>query len=103
MVEGLPQKECSQSSGTTSLTAQEPAVGRKKKVAQKKKEAASDLLFSESPHADKMRFKEAFIGTEYETANLDYYYEVIGNWSQSKAARKKDWIATAKTWMLNDY
>jgi hypothetical protein len=89
--EGCPQK------------AGELAEGRKKKVAPKKKEASADLLFLESPYADKALFRQAFAGTDYESANLDYYYEVISNWSQSKAARKKDWIATAKNWMLNDY
>jgi hypothetical protein len=101
--ESLPQKECSGSSSATCLDAQEPAAGRKKKVAPKKKEASADLLFSESPYADKALFRQAFVGTDYESANLDYYHEVINNWSQSKAARKKDWIATAKNWMLNDY
>ncbi len=81
----------------------------KKKVAPKKKDqagpikAGKDQLFSESPYADKAVFKEAFAHTEYEAANLDYYHEVISNWSQSKGTRKKDWIATAKNWMLNDY
>ena len=89
--EGCPQK------------AGEPAAKRKKKVAPKKKEASADLLFSESPYADKALFRQAFAGTDYESANLDYYHEVISNWSQSKAARKKDWIAMAKNWMLNDY
>jgi hypothetical protein len=101
--ESLPQKDYLESSSTTSLDAQEPAAGRKKKVAPKKKEASADLLFSESPYADKALFRKAFAGTDYESANLDYYHEVISNWSQSKAARKKDWIATAKNWMLNDY
>jgi hypothetical protein len=101
--ESLPQKERLGSDSTTFLDAQEPAAGTKKKVAPKKKEASADLLFSESPYADKALFRQAFAGTDYELANLDYYHEVINNWSQSKAARKKDWIATAKNWMLNDY
>ncbi len=85
------------------------APEERKKVAPKKKEPAGggqeppDLPFWESPCADKDFFKRAFTGTEYETANLDYYHEVIGNWSRSKDARKKDWIAASKNWMLNDY
>jgi hypothetical protein len=85
------------------------APEERKKVAPKKKEPAGrgqvipDLLFGESPCAGKDFFKQAFAGTEYERANLDYYHEVIGNWSRSKDARKKDWIAAAKNWMLNDY
>ena len=73
--ESLPQKECLEPSSATSLDAQEPAAGRKKKVAPKKKEASADLLFSESPYSDKALFRQAFAGTDYESANLDYYHE----------------------------
>jgi hypothetical protein len=62
-----------------------------------------DLLFTESAYAEKAAFIAAFSGSEYATANLDYYYEIIKNWSESKQAKKKDWIATAKNWMLKDF
>jgi hypothetical protein len=42
------------------------------------------------------------LGTQYEHANFDYYFEVIKNWSDSKGEKKKDWIATAKNWMAKD-
>ncbi len=101
--EGFPGKDYPATGNRNSSDAGEPAAAKKKKVAPKKKEASPDLLFAESPYADKTLFRHAFTGTEYETANLDYYHEVISNWSRSKAARKKDWIAMAKNWMLNDF
>jgi hypothetical protein len=45
----------------------------------------------------------AFAGSDYEGANLEYYYEIVNNWSESKQAKKKDWIATVKNWMLRDF
>jgi hypothetical protein len=62
-----------------------------------------DLLFKDSPYADKLRFMQAFAGSEYAGANLDYYHEIVKNWSESKQAKKKDWIATVKNWMLRDF
>lgn len=99
----------SDSNGIKKLPAEE-----KKKVAAKRKEGSaklneklaaskSDLLFIESIYADKSLFIAAFSGSEYKAANLDYYYEIIKNWSESKHAKKKDWIATAKNWMLKDF
>lgn len=39
----------------------------------------------------------------YAGADLRYYYEVIKNWSNSNGNKKKDWIATAKNWLLREY
>jgi hypothetical protein len=62
-----------------------------------------DLLFKDSPYADKALFLAALKESEYGKANLEYYYEIVKNWSESKQARKKDWIATVKNWMLRDF
>ncbi|MDO1449820.1 hypothetical protein Q0590_26310 [Rhodocytophaga aerolata] len=62
-----------------------------------------DRLFSDSLYNDKSLFVQAFAGSDYEGANLEYYYEIVKNWSESKQARKKDWIATVKNWMLRDF
>jgi hypothetical protein len=42
-------------------------------------------------------------GSAYAGANLEYYHELVKNWSESKQARKKDWLATVKNWMLRDF
>lgn len=59
-------------------------------------------LFSNSPYFDIQEFKAKFEGTDYEAADLDYYYEALRSWSESKGVKKKDWIATARTFMLRD-
>jgi hypothetical protein len=95
-----------------------PPPQEKKKVAPKRKDTSTplnietantrkkekhDLLFIDSPYADKTLFLDALEGSEYGRANLEYYYEIVKNWSDSKQARKKDWIATVKNWMLRDF
>lgn len=62
----------------------------------------TDTLFRESQFFDKVLFRSMFDGTDYELADLDYYHEVILNWSDGKGMKRKDWIATAKNWILKD-
>ena len=69
----------------------------------RKKESPKAVLFSDSEFADKERFKGGLAGSDFEAANLDYYHEIIKNWSLSKGAKKVDWLATAKNWMLRDF
>lgn len=72
----------------------------------KKSKAANnssrDHLFSESKFFDFKKFEAAFSGTEYELCDLEYYHQRIQNWANSKAVKKKDWIATARNFMLGD-
>lgn len=75
---------------------------KESKVKETKVKVSKQTLFSESKFIDKEIFKAAFIGTQYEEANFEYYYEVIKNWSDSKGEKKLDWIATAKNWMARD-
>ena len=61
-------------------------------------------LFIDSPVADFEAFAAAIRADEkYAGADLQYYYEVIKNWSNSGGHKKKDWVATAKNWMMRDY
>jgi hypothetical protein len=76
--------------------------GKESKVKETKVKVSRQTLFSESQFIDKEIFKAAFIGSQYEEANFEYYYEVIKNWSDSKGEKKLDWIATAKNWMARD-
>lgn len=59
-------------------------------------------LFSESEFSDFTKFESAFTGTDYEVADLRLYFELVKNWSESKGAKKLDWIATARNFMLGD-
>ena len=43
-----------------------------------------------------------FINSKYENADLEYYYEAVKNWADSNGAKKKDWAATARGFMLRD-
>ena len=62
----------------------------------------STTLFIDSNVNTIEKFEQSFIGTQYEIANFNYYFEVIKNWSDSKGEKKKDWVATAKNWMARD-
>lgn len=60
------------------------------------------ILFRDSIYNDIEVFSASFIGTQYESANFNFYYEKVKNWSDSKNNKKVDWIATAKNWMADD-
>lgn len=61
-------------------------------------------LFENSKFFDIDAFKAEFVNDEkYAGADFDYYYECIKNWSASSGAKKYDWIATARNWMLRDF
>jgi hypothetical protein len=67
-----------------------------------KRKVVGTTLFVDSDVNTIEKFEKSFIGTQYEIANFNYYFEVIKNWSDSKGEKKKDWIATAKNWMARD-
>jgi len=67
--------------------------------------AAPDIAFSQSPIASLPAFCAAFAGTDYALADLPFYHELVSLWRDKKtgeAPRRKDWVATAKRFMLND-
>lgn len=59
-------------------------------------------LFKESEIFDKKIFCARLAGTQYENANVDYYHERALNWSESKGAKKKNWLSAIKNWMTED-
>jgi activator of HSP90 ATPase len=67
-----------------------------------KRATKSECLFRNSKYYDKEKFKEALAGTKYEAYDLDYYYEAVLNWSDSKGVMRKDWIAQARNFILKD-
>ena len=85
----------------------------KRDVAQKKKGVqantirapAPDLPFAQSAVASLEAFTAAFAGTDYALADLPFYHELVASWrdkTTGEAPRRKDWVATAKRFMLND-
>lgn len=63
---------------------------------------AREHPFCESEIFDKEVFRQKLKGTQYESASVDYYHEVIKNWSASKNSKKIDWLAAAKNWIAQD-
>lgn len=74
----------------------------KDKEKDKEPKVKKEHLFSESDFYDFEKFKLEFIGTDYEKADLKFYYESVKNWSASKGAKKLDWIATTRNFILRD-
>ena len=75
-----------------------------KEIKEKKVIKVKDIpiLFRDSIYNDIEVFSSSFLGTQYEGANFNFYYEKVKNWSDSKNNKKVDWIATAKNWMADD-
>ena len=67
-----------------------------------KKERSIPHLFRNSEFFEKKIFCAALEKTQYAAANLDYYHEVILNWSDGKDEKRSNWLATAKKWMATD-
>lgn len=87
-----------------------PAPPPKEKVAPKRKGPAApprprrpEVPFAHSELATPETFAVAFVGTDYEFADLRYYHEVVTNWRKDgEPPLRRDWLATAKRFMLND-
>ena len=76
------------------------AAGPAKRKRAVKDETAFDESFGGPDGLE--RFSASFSGTDYAFANLHYYYEAVRNWANGKGVKRKDWIATARTFMLRD-
>lgn len=59
-------------------------------------------LFENSKFAEYNAFAEQFKEPEFKDIDIVYYYHVVADWSASKGAKKRDWIATARNIMRKD-
>ncbi|MGI4823583.1 MAG: hypothetical protein ACRYFV_20410 [Janthinobacterium lividum] len=96
--ESIPSNRCN---------ADKEKVASKRKIrshtTQERKVKRPEVPFAESEFADLSAFIAAFTGTDFELANLRYYHEKVANWRKDgEPPRRRDWKATAKTFMLND-
>ena len=66
------------------------------------KTSESLCQFANSKFAKFEDFSAQFIAPEYEQIDLYYYWQVIMDWSNAGAKKKRDWIATARNWMRSD-
>lgn len=80
----------------------EEEVEKNKNKKKKENKNNGDHLFSLSPFFEFEVFEKEFLGTEYEIFDLKIYYEKVKNWSASKGSKRKDWIATARNFMIGD-
>ncbi len=57
-------------------------------------------IFTNSPISDIVDFRREMRKTkEFETVDLDYYYNEIADWSKGGGKMKLDWSATARNWI----
>ena len=84
------------------VTTKEQQSNTNKKYKNDKKEDRGEY-FSQSPFIDFQLFKINFtLNDKYKKYDVNYYYEAVKNWSESKGAKKKDWIATARGFAIRD-
>lgn len=74
----------------------------KEKEKEAKKIKLKDHLFSESEFYDFEKFESQFENTDYRHCDLRIYFEKAKNWSASKGAKRIDWIATVRNFMISD-
>jgi len=103
----LAKKASRQSSGPTSSRIRDAAAAQASGASSPKRGhvPALEVPFCQSEVAALSAFRAAFTGTDYELADLAFYHELVGSWRDKKtgeAPRRKDWVATAKRFMLND-
>ena len=60
------------------------------------------ILFRDSEYFEKEKLISSLDGTNYQQANVDYYHEIILNWSDGNDAKKINWLATVKNWIAKD-
>ncbi len=89
-------------SDTLSKPKPEASINSKQKLKYKKEKKIFQFVFRESEFFDKEKLASGLAGTTYEKADIDHYHEIMLNWSDSKAAKKVNWLATAKGWMARD-
>ena len=78
----------------------------KNKVKVKKKiEQKQNLLFKDSEYYILENLVKGLSESKqpYCSANAEYYYNAMENWSESKNEKKVDWLATCKNWILRDF
>jgi len=68
----------------------------------KRVKGEGNILFKDCEFFEFEKFEKKIRADEkYSCFDTQYYYEIVKNWS-AQGNKKKDWIATAKNWMLRD-
>ena len=52
-------------------------------------------------------FDKKFVAEEYKNVDINYYFYAVADWSLQKSTKvlrtNEGWIATARTWIRNDF
>lgn len=76
--------------------------GKEKEKEEGQKILTGNHLFKNSKFFNYDEFEKQFEGTDYEVADLRFYHESVKSWSDGGGNMRKDWIATAKKFILKD-
>ncbi|MGY3091104.1 hypothetical protein ACVWYF_004168 [Hymenobacter sp. UYAg731] len=80
-----------------------PRPAAKPKEPRRVRTAKPDVPFLESELGTPEAFAAAFAGTDFELANLPYYFQKVAAWRQKgEMPLRKDWKATASQFFLRD-
>ena len=72
-------------------------------VTSPRRTSEDNCLFADSRYFDFEKFAAEFTAPEFQSVDLAYYYGVVADWSASKGAKKRDWIATTRNIMRRDH
>jgi len=72
-------------------------------VTSPRRTSEDNCLFADSRYFDFEKFAAEFKAPEFQSVDLAYYYGVVADWSASKGAKKRDWIATTRNIMRRDH
>jgi len=97
------EKEITNQQLTNQLTNNQPTINQQLTTNKNiKNDNKGNHLYKNSEFYDNISLIKEKIGIKYHGYNLTYYNEVVKNWSASKGAMKKDWIATIRNFILGD-
>ena len=71
-------------------------------VTRPKRTSEALCLFENSRYSTFEEFAKCFETEEFRDIDLVYYFHAVADWSASKGAKKRDWIATARNFIRGD-
>lgn len=71
-------------------------------VTRPKRTSEALCLFENSRYSTFEEFSKCFETEEFRDIDLVYYFHAVADWSASKGAKKRDWIATARNFIRGD-
>lgn len=84
------------------ITIQDNILFPPEDVRKPRKTSETLCLFENSRYADFGLFSGCFDSPDFQGIDIAYYYHAVADWSASKGAKKRDWIATARNFIRAD-